>query len=382
MINKSRLIQLTQKVIQFNSENPPGNELALARFIEQKMRALGLKVMVPTFAKNRPNVVAVLKGVSPKASQNALLLTPHIDTVPAGKGWTVNPFGGIVKNGRIYGRGATDDKGNLACAMEVMQSLVEDKVCLLNDVILAATVDEETGSKQGIIPLIMKGMLKPKAALILDSDEFSTIIAQKGLLHARIQIFGKKAHGAYNWYGVNAIEIASQVIAEIKRYEFKYKKHHHLRGPTVNIGTIKGGDKVNMVADFCEFSFDLRYVPGMDPKKILVTIKRLVARHAKRFKLMIDDLQYPYEIDKNHRLVKTYVDACRKLRCPSELKGSEGATVITFFQKKKIPAIATGYGSRKTAHTTDEYAHVKKLYKGAKVLEQFVKDMDKVIGKR
>ena len=382
MINKTRLVQLTQKVIQFNSENPPGNELALSRFIERKMRLLGLKVAIHTFAKNRPNIIATLRGTSPKASQNAVLLTPHIDTVPAGKGWSVNPLGGIVKNGRIYGRGATDDKGNLACAMEVMQSLVEDKVVLRNDVILAATVDEETGSKQGIIPLIMKGILKPKAALILDSDEFSTIIAQKGLIHARIQIFGKKAHGAYNWYGVNAIEIASQVIAEIKRYEFDYKNHHHLRGPTVNIGTIKGGDKVNMVADFCEFSFDLRYLPGMNPRKILSTVKSLVRKHAKRFKLIIDDLQYPYEIDKNHSLVKTYVDACRKLRCPSELKGSEGATVITFFQKKRIPAIATGYGSRKTAHTTDEYAHVDKLFRGAKVLEQFIKDLDSQQEKR
>jgi acetylornithine deacetylase/succinyl-diaminopimelate desuccinylase-like protein len=146
-----------------------------------------------------------------------------------------------------------------------------------------------------------------------------------------------------------------------------------LREPTINIGTIRGGDKVNMVADFCEFSFDLRFLPGMNPKEIISTLKGLVRKHTKQFTLIIDDLQYPYEIEKNHSLVKTYVDACQKLRCPSILKGSEGATVITFFQKKRIPAIATGYGSRKTAHTTDEYAHVEKLYKGAKVLEQFLK---------
>jgi len=390
MINKARLVQLTQKLIQFNSENPPGNELALARFIEKKMISLGLKVKTYTFApleisrrdtpfltgfaKNRPNVVAVLKGTSPKASQNAILLTPHIDTVPAGKGWSFNPYGGIVKNGRIYGRGATDDKGNLACAMEVMQSLVEDEVVLRHDVVLAATVDEETGSKKGIIPLIEKGILKPKAALILDSDEFSTIVAQKGLIHARLQIFGKKAHGAYNWYGVNAIELAAKVIADLKDHKFFYKKHHLLHKPTINIGTIRGGDKVNMVADFCEFSFDLRYLPGMNPQELLSAVKRLTKKHAKKFKLIVDDLQYPYEIDPQHTLVKTYADASRKLSCVSVLKGSEGATVISFFQKKRIPAVATGYGSQKTAHATNEYAQVEKLYKGAKVLEQFVKD--------
>jgi len=376
MILKSRLIQLTQKVLQFNSENPPGNELALSRFIERDMRSLGLDVKVVTFTKNRPNIIATLKGSSKAAQKNALLITPHIDTVPAGKGWSFNPFGGTIKNGRIYGRGATDDKGNLACAMEVMRSLVEDGVQLSHDVVLAATVDEETGSKQGIIPLLEKGVLRSKTALILDSDEFSTIIAQKGLVHARIQVFGKKAHGAYNWYGVNAIEIATKIISDLKQYRFSYKKHDLLREPTVNIGTIKGGDKVNMVADFCEFSFDLRYLPGMDLKVILAAVKRLARKHAKKFKLIIDDLQYPYEIDKGHALVKAYLGACRKLKCPEDLKGSQGATVITFFQKKKIPAIATGYGSRKTAHATDEYAQVEKLYKGAKVLEQFIKDFD------
>lgn len=374
MISKPRLIKLTQKVLRFNSENPPGNELALSRFIERDMRSLGLEVKVVTFAKERPNIIATLKGTSKASAKNALLLTPHIDTVPAGIGWSMDPFGGQIKNGRIYGRGATDDKGNLACAMEVMRSLAEDGVRLSHDVVLAATVDEETGSKQGIVPLLSKGILKPKAALILDSDEFSTIIAQKGLMHARVQVFGKKAHGAYKWYGVNAIEAATGIIEELKNFKFIYRPHTLLRPPTINIGTIKGGDKVNMVADFCEFSFDLRFLPGMDPQKLLVTIKALVRKHAKRFKIIIDDLQFPYEINKQHPLVSTYVNACRAFKCPVELKGSQGATVITFFQKKKIPAIATGYGSRKTAHATDEYAHVEKLYKGAKVLERFVKE--------
>lgn len=374
MISKSRLIHLTQFLIRIDSQNPPGNEVAIARFIEKDMRSIGLPTKIYTFAKNRPNVIAVLKGQSPSATKRSILITPHIDTVPAGTGWSVDPFGGVIKNGRIYGRGVTDDKGNLACAMEALRSLVEDKVKLHADIIFAATADEETGSKKGIIPLLEKNILKPKTALILDSDEFSTIIAQKGLMHGRIQVFGKKAHGAYLWYGINAIELASKIIAEIKKYEFSFKRHHYLRGPTVNIGTIKGGDKVNMVADFCEFSFDLRFLPGMDPKKIIATINQLAKKHAKKFKVIIDDLQLPYEISPEHELVKTYVNACKKLKCPAVLKGSEGATVITFFQKKKIPAVATGYGTCRTAHSTDEYAKIDTLYRGAKVLEQFLKD--------
>ncbi len=376
MINKSRLIRLTQQLIRFNSENPPGNELALARFIEKDMRALGLKVKIYAFAKNRPNIVAILPGTLPhlRASQEAILITPHFDTVPIGKGWTKDPLGGQIKNGRIYGRGASDDKGNLACCMEVMRSLVEDRVRFKRDLILATTVDEETGSHFGIIPLLEKKILNPQVALILDSDEFDTIIAQKGLLHCRIQIFGKKAHAAYNWRGVNAIELASQVIERLKRHQFKFKRHPLFRPPTKNIGVIKGGDKVNIVADFCEFALDTRFLPGMKGPFVLKEIQNIVREVAKKFKILIDDLQQPYEMDQNHPMVKTFLATAKKLRIKTTLKGSEGATVITFFKRHGIPAFATGFGSRGTAHITDEFVEIQNLYRGAQLLQQFLKD--------
>ncbi|MCB9758004.1 MAG: ArgE/DapE family deacylase [Candidatus Omnitrophica bacterium] len=377
MINDKRLIELTQKVISFNSENPPGNELALANFIEKDMRSLKLDVKIYTFEKNRPNIVATLKGKSSHAAKNSILLTPHFDTVPIGSGWKFNPLGGQIKAGKIYGRGASDDKGNLACCMEVMRSLVEDKVNLQNDVIMAATVDEETGSKAGIIPLLDKKILKPGYGLIVDSDEFYTIVAQKGLLHTRIQIFGKKAHGAYNWRGVNAIEQASEVIRLLKAHQFKFKKHALLRPPTMNIGTIRGGDKVNMVADFCEFSLDTRYMPGMKFNEVLAQIKAIVSQVTPKFKIIIDDSQQPYELSPDHPFVRTYVDTAKAMKIHAEVKGSEGATVITFFKKHGIPAFATGYGAKGTAHTTDEYAKVTTLTKGARLLERFVVEFDK-----
>jgi len=373
MINKKRLVALTQKVIRINSENPPGNELKLAKFIEKDMRSLGLKVKCHTFAKDRPNIIATLKGSSKKKSKS-ILVTPHFDTVPIGSGWTIDPLGGKIRKGRIYGRGASDDKGNLACCLEVMRSLVEEKVCLEHDIVMAATVDEETGSKCGIIPLLDKKILKPDFAVILDSDEFDTIIAQKGLLHIRVQIFGKKAHGAYNWRGVNAIELASGIIRKIKKIKFKYKKHSLLRAPSINVGTIKGGDKVNMVADFCEFSLDIRYLPGMSAQEIIKKLRSIIATVTKKFKIEVDDSQKPYEISRDNSFVESYVRTAKKMRHKATLKGSEGATVITFFKKHRIPAFATGFGSHGTAHTTDEYADINFLYEGAKTLEQFLKE--------
>jgi acetylornithine deacetylase/succinyl-diaminopimelate desuccinylase family protein len=380
MINKQRLIKLTQKVLQFDSVNPPGNEWAVAQFIAKEMKSIGLEVKQVSYKPKRPNILATLKGSWPreKAAKEAVLITPHIDTVPFGTGWKYNPTGGQIVGGKIYGRGASDDKGNAAVGMEVLRSLVEDGVKLKRDIIFAATVDEETGSHQGIRPLLDDGTLRPKVALITDSEDFDAIIAQKGLFHTRVQIFGKKAHGAYNWRGINAIEIGARVIERLKNIKWKYKKHPLLVPPTVNIGTIKGGDKVNMVADFCEFAVDIRYLPGMTADGVLSIMKKEIAKEAKEFKVIIDDSQKPYAIDPKHPFVKTYVDTAKKMGFKATLKGSQGATVITFFQDHDIPAFSTGWGAHGTLHANDEYAEIKTLYNGARVLEQYLKDYDAI----
>jgi succinyl-diaminopimelate desuccinylase len=168
------------------------------------------------------------------------------------------------------------------------------------------------------------------------------------------------------------------VINKLKDLKFRYQKHKLLHGPTMNIGTIQGGDKVNMVADFCEFSLDTRFAVGMDVKEIIQTIKKVVSSEAKKFRLIIDDIQQPYEIDPAHPLVKTFVQTARKMKIRAPLKGSEGATVITFFQKYGIPAFATGFGSHGTAHTNDEYADVRNLVKGARLLERYLKSYDEI----
>ncbi|MEW6008645.1 MAG: M20 family metallopeptidase [Candidatus Omnitrophota bacterium] len=367
MINKKRLINLTKKLIAINSENPPGREEKIANFIKARMSKAGIRIIKTyTFVAKRPNVIGILKG---GGCRQSLLLSPHMDTVPAGKNWKTNPFAPVIKGNRLFGRGATDCKGNLAVCLEVVQSLIEDNINLKQDLIVAITVDEETGSKQGIIKLLEKKILRPTWAIILDSDDFNVIICQKGLIHFKIEIFGKKAHGAYPKRGINAIEIASEIISELKELKFDFKPHHYLKPPTVNIGKICGGEKVNIVADYCLFEVDLRFLPGMQPKKILSQIKTLLRLKAKNFNLHIDSIQAPYEISPNHPLVKRLLKSDTRFK----VAGSEGATVITFFKKPKISAIATGFGSSGAAHITDEYVNLDNLYRGALALERFIK---------
>lgn len=373
MIKKQRLMRLARELVRINSENPPGDERAVAGFVFRYLKKIGLRPKIVRFAPRRDNVLVLLKGHS---RGGALLLTPHLDTVPAGDGWRFGPFSGAVSRGRIYGRGATDCKGNVAVSLEALASIVEDGISLKHDVIWLGSADEETGSGKGIIPFLEKKIIKPAYALILDSDAFKVIVAQKGLIHFKVKVLGRRAHGAYPERGVNAIEAACRLIAVLKGMKFFYRPHRYLKPPTVNIGTIRGGDKVNMVADRCAFEADLRFLPGMDAALILQDIRRAFRKTKARFAIEINDIQKSYEIDASHILVRTLKEASCGIAPECRASGSEGATVITFFQKRGIPAVATGYGSAGCAHATDEYVGIDDLVRGARVLEKFIKVFD------
>lgn len=371
MINKVRLIKLAQKLIQINSENPPGDESALADFVKGYLRKLGLRVKIYEFRRKRSNLIAYLER---PGNKRTLLLTPHLDTVCAGKNWKADPFAAKITGKRIYGLGATDCKGNLACAIEAVNSLVEEKKRLDYDLILAATADEESGSTLGLIPLLDKKILTPDAALVLDADDFEIIVTQKGLIHLKVKIGGKRAHGAYPYLGINAIDLALAVIKELKERRFAYSRNKYLKPPTINVGTIKGGDKVNVVADWCEFELDFRFLPGTKPEEILNLLKAILKKRAKEHRIEIQGIQQPYSIAEKHPLVSGLKKAMQDFGIEASLNGSEGATVITFFQDKDIPAIASGFGCGGCAHISDEYVKIDNLYKGALVLERFLEN--------
>lgn len=371
MIKRKRLIKLTRQLIRINSENPPGDESRIAVFVKDYLEKLGLQVKIYEFKKKRSNVVAVLGRRGNKCS---LLITPHLDTVPCGQNWHFAPFRGTIHRGRIYGLGATDRKGDLACCLEAMNSIVEERAVLGYNLIFAATADEESGSGLGVIPLLDKGILKPDAAVIIDADDFSIVVAQKGLLHLKLKLEGKRAHGAYPWLGINAIDIAAGIIRDLKNRRLSYPKNKHLKAPTLNIGTIKGGDKVNVVADWCEVELDFRFLPGESAKEILKGLRNIIRKHTGKFKIEIEGIQRPYQVNERHPLVYAMKKAMQRMGVEPKITGSEGATIITFFQDKNIPAIATGFGCEGCDHIADEYVTINNLYKGSQVLEEFLKN--------
>lgn len=370
MVNQPRIIALTQKLIRTNSENPPGNESAVAEIVKKELEECGFEVKNYEFAKNRTNVVGVLKG---KNSSRSLLLTPHLDTVPAGDGWKYNPFDAKIADNKIYGRGAADCKCNVAVCLEVARILHENKIKLDYDLIIAASADEEKGSKLGLIPLLEKGILKMTHALVADVEGFKIAIMQKGVLQMKATVFGKKAHGAYPWKGENAIEKASQIIIDLRNYTFNVKPHPLVHPPTINIGIIKGGEGVNIVPDECEFTIDARYLPGMTADSVALQIKKIIEKTTKKYKLETLNMQLPYELNRNNPLITTLESALKKNGVTPKVEGSEGATTMTFFQKYNIPAISFGVGPD-MAHQTDEYVAIDDLVKGAEVLLDFLKE--------
>jgi succinyl-diaminopimelate desuccinylase len=377
MIKKDRLIRTLQALIRINSENPSGTERRIASWVSGYLGKLGLSCSQPVFKKDRPNVIARIRGESAGSSRSSLLITPHLDTVPAGKGWRHDPFAGRIIGSRIYGLGATDCKCNLAVALETIHSLREERAVLGYDLVFAATADEESGSTYGLIPLMRKGMLNVDAAVVLDADDFEVIVAQKGLIHMKLSVQGKRAHGAYPWLGINAIDLMARILSGLKKYRFKVvRKNAYLRQPTINVGTIRGGDKVNIVAGWCECELDFRFLPGMSAQAIIADVKRLVRSIAGNSTVKIEGIQKPYEIDRSHPLVRAYLDALRdRAGRRAAVHGSEGATVITFFQERGIPAIATGFGCSGCAHMVNEYVTVDNLYRGGLVLERFLRTM-------
>ncbi|MCK4550677.1 MAG: ArgE/DapE family deacylase [Candidatus Aenigmarchaeota archaeon] len=372
MIQKERIVALTQQLIRAKSENPPGEEYNAAMIVKKEMESIGLIVSVYEFSKNRPNIIGILKG---KDSKKSLLLTPHTDVVPAGTGWKHEPYSANIIDGKIYGRGASDCKGHVAVCLEVARSIVEDKKNIEGDLIIAAVVDEEQGSEKGIKALLEKKVLKPTHAVAVDVGDFKTITAQKGVLFLSIELQGKKAHGAYPDKGINAIEAAAKIITDLKKHKFACKKHPYFKtGPTINIGKITGGEKANIVADNCVFEVDMRYLPGTKKEEVVLELEEIIKKHIQNYEINIKMHEPPFE-EYNQKLIGAMKKAYEKNSKQANITGSSGATVISLFKKHNIPAIATGFGVGDCMHINDEFVVADDLVKGAKILEDFALEL-------
>nr|WP_156822518.1 M20 family metallopeptidase [Demetria terragena] len=270
-IDKTWLIQATQRLVQARGQNPPGEEAETVAVLSELASERGLTVTQTEVAPGRENVAVRADG---DTAGPGLLLLGHTDVVPIGDGWSTDPFGAEVRDGRIFGRGSTDMKGGLAACLEAMavvrQLASELGAELTGPIDLLATVDEEEAGI-GIRALIdSPPPARYQGCITAEPTDLQTVIAARGDAYLDIVVTGVAAHSGRPDDGRNAIYGAARIVAELRAWHGELAATpHELAGPaTFNVGMIDGGQGTSIVPAKCHIQVDRRLLPHEDPAQV------------------------------------------------------------------------------------------------------------------
>ena len=378
MVDPSEAASLLQQLVRIPSVNPragdaPG-EREVAAFVASWLEARGIPTRLDEVLPGRPNVIATLPGRDPTRS---LLLESHMDTVEV-DGMEVEPFGGQIDGGRLYGRGACDAKGPLAAFMLAVGYLAKTGVRPPVSVTLAAVVDEEY-KYRGISSLLEKHD-RFAGAIVGEPTELDLVVAHKGCVRFQIVTIGTSTVSSMPWKGDNAIYRMVEVIDHIRRdlaSEIE-AKHHPLVGPgTFCVTLIKGGVGVNIIPEECTIDVDCRTLPGESPMEVWRELKgrfeNLMPGHVQVREPYIVD--YALESNPNSPIVEALRAELRRLgRNPQEV-GAPYGTDASKIALRGIPAVVFGPGFIGHAHTTREFIDLAELQTAAQavtnLLERF-----------
>lgn len=370
-IDRGLLLELAARMVQWDTRNPPGNELPLARFLAAKMQGLGIEAEVLPITEQRGNVLARVRG---SGNRPALVLCGHLDVVPPGSApWSRDPFGGEVSDGRLYGRGSCDMKGGVAAIITAAAALAAGSR-LAGDVVLALTAGEE-GEALGAEHFVARGTLRATGGLVLaEPTNFEVLAAEKGTLWVQVTAHGKSAHGATPHLGINAVVAVADLVHDFFRWSFPVTPHPLLGMPTVNVGTIQGGVKTSIVPDRCTVTLDFRTLPGMDHTQLVARVRaacdRLSAQQSGlTWDLTVINDRAPAETPPDAPLVVATQEAVAAVRGTCRPVGgapwyTDGATLAPAFG---LPMVICGAGDPALAHQTDEWISVEHLVQGAEL---------------
>ncbi len=314
---KDEIVAFCQRLIQQKSVNPPGNEKEAAQVIVSKLKENYIDINVADYTNNRGNVIATLAG---KKHSPKLLFNGHIDVVPVPQGekWKVDPFSGVIKRRKIWGRGAVDMKGN--CSAIVMAAIVLKRIGLplMGDLILNFVSDEEQGGTYGAKWCIETHpeMLKADATIIGEPSTYPgfpllIMMGEKGIFWLRITTYGKSAHASTPMIGDNPILRMLQVIQAIEtdlhydvptpysledlraraekvfgeaQFNRIYEEQEIIRalfnslvGLTHAVTIINAGEKENAIPEKCSALIDSRLTPSHAPDELLRRIKEVIS---------------------------------------------------------------------------------------------------------
>ena len=378
----SNSIDWLTRLIAFDTVSRHSN-LALIEDVQRYCEQLGLSVDL-TFndAKNKANLfVTVAAGGNANNSadiiNHGLVLSGHTDVVPVdGQAWTSEPFTATIRGDKLYGRGACDMKGFIACALTLLPKAVElsNSGHLSRPLHLALSFDEEVGCLGA--PLILADLkargITPDYCIVGEPTNMAMVVAHKGIAVYRCRVHGKSAHSSLTATGVNAISYASRLIGYVDTLaeEISHRDDNDalfdVPYSTLSVGTIQGGTATNIVPNLCEFTFDYRNLPHMTQDDILLPIQAKVAELSAQMQMraadtgieLMQEESVPAMTDNDSAELQALVVA---LTGDTQRHKVAYATEGGQFTNSGIPTIICGPGSIEQAHKADEYVKLNEI---------------------
>jgi acetylornithine deacetylase/succinyl-diaminopimelate desuccinylase family protein len=360
--------ELLRDLVRIPSVNPDGDpgtehvgEARCAEFLAAWLREIGAEVSLDEVLPGRPNVVA--RFPAERSGKPRLLLAPHTDTVSV-VGMTIDPFGGEIRDGKLWGRGASDTKGPMAAMLVALKNCRDILPSLSHEIWFAGLVGEEAG-QHGAKALAAKE--KFDLVIVGEPTGLQAVHTHKGAVWLTLRTAGHAVHASTPERGENAIEKMLDVLQFLRPALADHVaplSHPVLGKPTFNLGTITGGSKVNIVPDRCEVKVDMRTLPGQDVQPLVDTL-------AKKFPSLQIDLRNsaPLFTDPAHPVI-TKLGACGALPV-----GAPWFCDGAIFAEAGSPAIALGPGSIAQAHIADEWISLEDLEAGTAFFEKFLKEL-------
>jgi acetylornithine deacetylase/succinyl-diaminopimelate desuccinylase family protein len=355
--------------------SPTGEERAAAAAVAGWCADAGFEVSLQEVAPGRSNVLARWKvGRGPH-----LLLTGHLDTVPVGEGWTRDPFGAEVGEGRLYGRGACDMKGGLAAMLGAMVDMRRRGDEPSGDVTLAAVVGEEEDSA-GTRGLVARGIHADRAVLA-EPTAMQLVVSNRGLLNFRIVVKGASVHASSPALGRNAVTAAARITLELESIgKGLARRPHQVFGPpNLTVGTIHGGTRPYVVPDRCVIEVDRRLNPGETVEQVTLELEAAIVRARRRLPwLEAEVLAGPdylaFEIPEDHELVRAMSAAMAAAGVPSRISAWRAASDAGFLvHRAGIPCVLFGPGDvEQAAHRPDEWIDLDDLDTAQRVFEHLL----------
>lgn len=370
------LANLTADLIRIPSYfNLPNQETALAEYIHDLLKKEGIKTWTVDVQDGRHNVYGLLKG---SGNGKTLMLNGHLDTVPPYD--MENALVPILRDGKLFGRGAADMKGPIAAMLGAMIALKRLGIKPASDILFAGVIDEELQSL-GTIHLIENGP-QADAAIVGEPSDGNICIAHRGLEWYEFVFKGKTVHGGRQDEGVSAISKAAWFVRMIEKYlvpKLKARTHPLLEHATINIGVINGGTQLSTVAGECLLQLDRRFLPDEryeDVGKELQNLLYQMASEDPDFRCEMQILKesvmkagyvhMPLEIDDRDpfvELVKSQLESARG-----------GAARLSYFPAwtdggllsyyGRIPTVVYGPGKIECCHSSGEFIEIDQLIEG------------------